>query len=73
MNKKATTIMKKYIQPAVKRIMTERFCDGNDIMPEISVYNQEGDEGGFADENSIFEEESDAYYKNLRHLNVWER
>ena len=73
MDKKATTIMKKYIQPAIKRIITERFCDGTDGMPEISIHNEQGDEGGFADENNIFEEENDAYYKNLRHLNVWER
>ena len=65
--------MKKYIQPAVKYVETGRFCDDNTGMPEISIYNEQGDEGGFAEEYDIFEEESDAYYKNLRHLNVWER
>jgi hypothetical protein len=64
--------MKKYIEPAVKRVEMQHFCDGG-VMPEISVYNQEGDEGGFAEENGTFEDESDAYSKNLRHLNVWEK
>lgn len=72
MNKK-TTIMKKYIQPAIKRIQTEQLCDNTTGMPEISIYNEQGDEGGFAEEYDLFEEESDAYYKNLRHLNVWEK
>lgn len=63
--------MKKYITPAVKRVETERFCDNG--MPEISLYNEQGDEGGFADEYGLFDEENDAYNKNIRHLNVWER
>lgn len=63
--------MKKYIKPAVKRIEMGQLCD--DGMPELSIYNQQGDEGGFANEDGLFEEETDAYYKNLRHLNVWER
>ena len=64
--------MKKYIQPAIKQIETENLCDTTG-MPEISLYNEQGEEGGFANENDLFDEESDAYYKNLRHLNVWEQ
>ena len=49
--------MKKYIKPAVKRIEMGQLCD--DGMPEISIYNQQGDEGGFANEDGLFEEETD--------------
>ena len=70
--------MKKYTEPAVKRIS----LDSEDIM-DMTISNTVGDEGQFLNEGLFDElddelyddvriEETQARSTNLIHLNVWE-
>lgn len=70
--------MKKYTEPAVKRIS----LDSEDIM-DMTISNTVGDEGQFINEGLFDElddelyddvriEETQARSTNLIHLNVWE-
>ena len=69
--------MKKYIKPEMKTVnvrtvdsvMQTAADDGT--FPTFSMYDEEGDEGAFGNE-TIFEEETEAYKKNYRYLNIWE-
>jgi hypothetical protein len=70
--------MKKYIKPELKNVRV-RTVDSvmqatadEGLFPTFSMHNEEGEEGAFGNE-TVFEEETDAYSKNYRYLNVWER